>query len=261
MTETPPYQARTGSRLAAHQVPPDAPRSFWQRHWHKLLALLFWLALVGSYGLATWRRDMALLAGIHSLVVLLQTPAVGPLLYIAAFALRPLILFPASLLTVLAALVFGPVWAFVLTVLACMVSASVSYLVGRLMGRGVLDDDQSALVLKMQRYAACLQRNSFETVLLMNLIFLPYDLINYLAGFLHVRYRPFLLASILGSVPGIITCVLLGASVTLESQGDLMLTAVNPWSLLLSGVIFVVSIALSRFLKRRDQQRQCAARG
>jgi uncharacterized membrane protein YdjX (TVP38/TMEM64 family) len=257
MTDTPPYHA--GSSLAAQQVPPDVPRSFWQRHWHKLLALLFWLALLGGYGWYTWRHDMALLDGLQSLLALLQTPAAGPLLYIAAFALRPLIVFPASLLTVLAGSVFGPLWAFVLTVLACLASASVSYLVGRVMGHGVLDDDQSALVLKMQRYTACLQRNSFETVLLMNLIFLPYDLINYLAGFLHVRFRPFLLASILGSVPGIITCVLLGASVTLQSEGDLMLSAINPWSLALSAVIFVLSIALSRFLKRREQRRQCAA--
>ena len=56
--------------------------------------------------------------------------------------------------------------------------------------------------------------NSFETVLIMRFIFLPYDLMNYMAGFMRIHMRAFILATTLGSIPGTISFVLLGASVS-----------------------------------------------
>lgn len=49
--------------------------------------------------------------------------------------------------------------------------------------------------------------NSFETVLIMRFIFLPYDLVNYLAGILRIDLKAFILATLLGSIPGTIAFV------------------------------------------------------
>ena len=82
----------------------------------------------------------------------------------------------------------------------------------------------------------------------MRFIFLPYDLINYLAGFLRIRWVPFILATILGSIPGTIAFVWAGASIENLDSG---LPTFNPHTLLASAVILVVSLVISRLFKKR----------
>jgi uncharacterized membrane protein YdjX (TVP38/TMEM64 family) len=88
----------------------------------------------------------------------------------------------------------------------------------------------------------------------MNLLFLPFDLINYLAGFLRIAFRPFLLATIVGSLPGIVGCVLLGSSIMLDMEADFMLPTLHPGSLVVSLVVLAISVVLSRVLKRRERR-------
>ncbi|MEZ4595105.1 MAG: hypothetical protein R3D55_28775 [Chloroflexota bacterium] len=57
------------------------------------------------------------------------------------------------------------------------------------LGEDVLDNAEEAGTI--QRYTRRLRENSFETVLIMRLIFLPYDLVNYLSGFLKINWRAF----------------------------------------------------------------------
>ena len=109
----------------------------------------------------------------------------------------------------------------------------------------------------MRRYAERMRSDSFETVMIMRFVFLPYDLVNYLAGFLRISFRPFILATILGSIPGTISFTLLGATLSPAAIQDLFVTGQLPSLdyrvLLASAIMFVVSLALSRYFKRREQ--------
>ena len=91
--------------------------------------------------------------------------------------------------------------------------------------------------------------NSFETVLVMRFLFLPYDLVNYAAGALRIRYLPFITATAIGSLPGTISFVLLGASLERIDRG---LGGIDPIALIASVVIFVTSLVIARVLKRRQ---------
>ena len=52
------------------------------------------------------------------------------------------------------------------------------------------DDGLHGLI---ERYARRNAFNSFETVMIMRFIFLPYDAVSYLAGFLRIEFWPFIL--------------------------------------------------------------------
>jgi uncharacterized membrane protein YdjX (TVP38/TMEM64 family) len=134
----------------------------------------------------------------------------------------------------------------------------VAYFIGRYFGQGLIKEDQDDPSSLVQKYANRLRRNSFETVLIMRFLFLPYDLVNYLCGFLRIRWQPFLLATALGSIPGTIAFIAFGASVDLSRLETEGLPPPNPWVLGLGVVILVVSIAISRYLKKReaDQKNQ-----
>jgi len=222
----------------------------------RLAALLVWVGLLFGYQWYAWRQDVGVLGTVQHLIDAMSSGLAGPLIYIVFYALRPLILFPASLLTVAAGFVFGPVLGLFFTVLGSNISASVAYLAGRYFGRGFQDSNRTSNTL--QGYAERLQKNSFESVLILRLIFVPFDAVNYAAGLLHVRYRPFVLATVLGSLPGTTSFVLFGASI----QGSFTngTPDLNLWILLASALIAAGSLSLSHHLKRLDRAPRSALR-
>ena len=174
----------------------------------------------------------------------------GIFAYVLVYLARPIVLFPASVLTIVGGVLFGPVVGVLVVVLAANASAMVAYGIGRLLGRPPGGNDVDAGDLSIaRRWSNRMRDNSFETVLIMRLLFLPYDLVNYLAGLLRLRWLPFLLATALGSLPGTVSFVLLGASLDRVDDG---LGGIDPVALVASMVIFVVRLVLARILRRRQ---------
>lgn len=226
----------------------DAP-SFWRKYGSKLVALLFWGVLVGGYYLYANLNNLTLADSLNVIADFLTNSLYGPLFYIGVYALRPLIFFPATVLTLLGGFLFGPI-GILYTVLGSNSSAMVAYGVGRYFGQDVLEGEEKSG--RIQKYTDRMRQNSFETVLIMRLLFLPYDLVNYAAGFLKIKWQPFILATAVGSIPGTISFVLLGGSFgTLDElvAGDVQ---VNPMTLILSIGLILVSIGLSRLIKKRE---------
>jgi len=222
---------------------------FLKRHWQKIVALLFWLVLLGGYQWYAWRNNLSPLEALQQLTDLLRAGRFGPLLIIAIYTVRPLVLFPATVLTLGAGLVFGPVLGIIYTIIGSNLSAMVAFVVGRFLGEGLLDGERTKGIV--QRYTDRLGNNSFETVLIMRFVFLPYDLVNYLCGVLQIDWKAFLLATAIGSIPGTIAIVLAGSSI----QGDLSegLPSFDPRVFGVSVVLLVISLAISRYAKRTGQ--------
>lgn len=236
------------------QMAAQSPPSFIRRHGQKLAALAFWGVVLGSYGWYVQSNDLTFATAAEGMARLMTGSAFGPLIYVIVYWLRPLIFFPATLITVLSGFLFGPI-GILYTIIGANGSAMVAYLVGYFFGQDFLavKADESNLI---ERYADRMRANSFETVLIMRLLFLPYDLVNYAAGFLRIRWLPFLLATAIGSIPGTISFVLLGTSFgTLEEllTGELR---VNPPALIASILLILISLAGSRLLRKREARKE-----
>jgi len=176
----------------------------------------------------------------------------GIFAYVLVYLARPIVLFPASILTIVGGILFGPVLGVLVVVLAANASAMVAYGVGRLLGHAPGTSDAvtgTEATSFARRWSNRMRDNSFETVLIMRLLFLPYDLVNYVSGMLRLHWMPFLLATALGSLPGTVSFVLLGASIDRVDEG---IGGIDPATLVVGLVIFVVSLALARLLRRRQ---------
>ena len=215
----------------------------------RVLALAFWLTALIGYWLYAQQQDLTVQESLRQLAFWLTGSAYGPLVYILLYILRPLIFFPATIITLLGGFLFGPIWGVVYVVVGSNSSALLAYGVGRYFGQDILSEESGGII---QRYAQAMRQNSFETVLIMRLIFLPYDLVHYIAGFLKIDWRAFLLATIIGSVPGTISFVLFGASFGTLDELLLGEATLNPATLAISIGLIVVSIAISRYLKGRN---------
>lgn len=219
-----------------------------RRAWPRLLGLGIWLALLAAYWLYTRANAITPLAAVQRLIAFMGSSGAGMVVYVLAYMLRPVLFFPATLLTLAAGYLYGPVLGVAIVVLASNLSSMVAYFIGRFFGAGIVAQSSSRGVL--QQYADRLRRNSFETVLIMRFIFLPYDLVSYFAGFLRIRWQGFLLATALGSIPGTISFIMFGTSV--EGTFGATLPRLNPASLAVGALMFAVSLGLSRWFRRRE---------
>ena len=227
------------------QIP--SPKPWFQAHAQKLIALLFWVLLIVGYQWYANANHLSPLQVVQRLLDFMTNGFWGPIIYIILYAIRPLILFPSTVLTLAGGFVYGPVLGVVYTVIASNISSTIAYFVGHFFGEDMLKDDGSDNLI--QRYARRMRENSFETVMIMRFIFLPYDAVSYLAGFLRIKYPPFILATELGSIPGTMAFIGFGASI---ETFDGALPKLNPITLGFSVAIFIISIALSRIFKKRE---------
>jgi len=234
--------------------------SFFRKHGQKLVAAAFWLLLVGGYGWYYQANGLTTETALLQIVNLLDSPF-GPLLYILIYALRPLIFFSAAILTIASGAIFGAgsilnlALAVLYTIIGSNLSATVAYYIGRFFGQGLLQENGGQSSGLLQRYADRMRQNSFETIMIMRFIFLPYDLVNYLAGILRIDWKAFILASLLGSIPGTIAFVSFGASIDIKELAMGKTPQFDPWVLVFGVVIFIVSIVISRYFKQRETTR------
>ncbi|MCG8352561.1 MAG: VTT domain-containing protein [Chloroflexales bacterium] len=208
-----------------------------------LLVIGGWALLIGGIQLYAWQQMIHPLELIQDLVQLCHTHPVGPLFFIGAAALSPLLLIPAALLGSVAGLCFGPVLGVALTLIGCNLSATFTYSLGRFSTRGAGGSGRL-----LERYGPHLRRNAFLNVILLRLSFLPYDPVNYLIGLLHIRWVSFIVANTIGSLPGVIAIVLAGAALEGIDQGLPML---DPRVLIGSALLLLLSLGLAIVLRRR----------
>jgi uncharacterized membrane protein YdjX (TVP38/TMEM64 family) len=217
-----------------------------QRHRTKLIALGVWLLLIALYYwyVRAYQVDWA------EQLNYLRSGIYGPLLYIALQALRPLIFFPASVLTIAGGLLFGLTGGIIYSLIGTNLAGLLAYIIGRYFGHQLLDPRESGGFV--ERYAWRMRHHSFETVLILRLLLTPFDFVSYLAGLLQIDWRPYLLGTNLGSLPASLSLVLMGVAGDVDWQSGKF--TINPWLVASSLLLMAVSIGGSRLLRRRDQK-------
>ena len=218
-------------------------RSVWSK-----VVLALWVVLLAAFWLYVQRQDETLLELFRGWLAFIRGGVWGPLIFFILYLARPLLLVPITLLTVASGFLFGAVWGFVYALIASLVSTALAYLFGRYLAGGRSEDIPGLGARWVER----LRSRAFESVLLSRFLFLPGDLVNYAAGALRISFVGFMLATLIGGIPGLLVGVLAGASLEGEFATDGV--QLNGWYLLASAGLLVSSLALSTFLRRRQPQ-------
>lgn len=218
-----------------------------KKHLPKLVALIFWSILIYQFQHYRISNDLSYGDLLFSLYEFFTMSMWGPLIYIALYAVRPLIFFPATLLTALSGALFGLWWGVIYTIVGANLSANLAYWVGRFFGSDLRLEDSF-----LGKYVKWLRSRPFESVLFMRLFFVPFDLANYGAGILKVKWSSYTLATLIGTIPGSTTFVAIGAAVSVMSimENGITFDAFEPKYIIFSIVLFVVSVILSKWLQK-----------
>lgn len=125
----------------------------------------------------------------------------GMVLYVLAYTVRPLVFFPASLLTVFGGYTYGPWLGTLLDVIGAGTGGLLSFWIARLLGRRGVEKliGEGKLNVLDERIAT----NGFLVVLIVRLIPLfPFDAISYASGLSKIRFKQFAIANYIGIIPG-----------------------------------------------------------
>lgn len=136
-----------------------------------------------------------------------------PLLFFVVHALVTVAPIPRTVFTVSAGLLFGPVLGIALAVGATTVSAALAILLVR-----ALDREQVASRLTHPAVRAVddrLRRRGWLAVGSLRLIApVPFSVINYCCGLSSIRFWPYMIATLVGVLPGTVGTVILGDALT-----------------------------------------------
>lgn len=119
--------------------------------------------------------------------------------YLFIAAVRPLAVFiPVTILTIIAGGLYGPVYGFILSMVSIIISSNVAFLISRYFGKAFIE---KLLKKRAEKLDLQIEKNGFKVIFIMRLsgVF-PLDILSYGAGITKVRYRDFMLGTILGSM-------------------------------------------------------------
>ena len=141
----------------------------------------------------------------------LRTNPAAPLAVALAFTVGGLALVPVTLLIAATAVAFGPVLGFIYATLGVVCSGTASFFIGRSAGRDLV---RRLAGRRLARISTRLARSGIVTVAVVRMLpIAPFTLVNMVAGAMHVRYRDFLLGTVVGMLPGLLAMTVLGLSI------------------------------------------------
>lgn len=207
-----------------------ARRRFWR--W---ALLVFWVVLLAA-SLIAYLRSGVPMKEVPGFLrdEILRFGAWGPVIYILVYILRPLTILPAVLFNVTAGLVWGPVGGVLYTLLGENLSAALAFYMGRWLGRDWLSGAEIHWWTKIEAF---LRGREFMSVLVMRLIYVPFDVVNFGCGLTRMPYPVFGMGTFLGTIPSIITFVYFGDG------------WFHPRSLMISGAVFLLSLGVAHLVK------------
>lgn len=126
----------------------------------------------------------------------------GVVLATLGFVAASLVAVPVTLLILASALLFGPLIGTSVALTASLLSAAIGRVLGGWLGRGVLEHLAASMVSRIRQR---LRRKGLLSVLAVRIIpVAPFAVLNLVAGVLPLRWRDYLLGTLIGMLPGII---------------------------------------------------------
>jgi phospholipase D1/2 len=173
-----------------------------------------------------------------------------PLILIGAYIVGGLIVFPVTMLSAVVAFVLPPHKAILVSSTGFMLSAILLYFIGKKVLRGRL---RTALGPACKRVEKAMANGGIVTIATVRMMpIMPFTLMNIAAGAIGVRFRDYVLGTLIGLAPGVTAVSLFGHQVRAFTRDPSV-----------RGVILVVviavawlcmALALQRWAVRRHQR-------
>lgn len=221
------------------------PRRLW-------LVLAFLLALGLLAGLWQWLAlneviTVAVLEDWLRRITALGESRWMPPVVLLAYVLASLVVFPLSVLVAATGLIFGASTGAFYALVGTLLAAAATYWVGRYMGRETVVRHGGR---RLNALASALSARGVRTMIVISLLPLaPFTVTNMVAGAFHLRFRDYMLGTLIGILPGVLAMTVLGSQLaTLVRVQSLSGVAWTLGGIVLTlGVIGALRVAVARY--------------
>jgi uncharacterized membrane protein YdjX (TVP38/TMEM64 family) len=193
----------------------------------------------------TWENIQANLGQLQSFVE--QNYLAVALIYMGAYALSTAFSLPIGLyLTITGGILFGWIFGGLFVVIGATLGATALFFVVRY---AIGDSIQKKYEKQLANFQKQIDENGMWFFLSIRLMFfLPFFVINLLAGLTNVKARTYILTTLVGIIPGTLAYSFLGSSISDLTQQDGFSL---PWELLAGLTLLAIISLLPIFLKRK----------
>lgn len=140
----------------------------------------------------------------------------GPIAMIALLIIATIFSpIPNSLIIMAMGATYGVVWGTLLAIIAASLASSFAFFLARKFGEQLVE----RFFPKTHFLHKFLTKNAFPTIFILRLIpSVSFDMVSYGVGLTKIPFRTFFVASFLGTIPGLISYVLIGAGLTSDNN-------------------------------------------
>lgn len=218
---------------------------FLKNPWIKLLVIIFLLGLA-FLSLRLFNIDFSRVSQEDFKNWVESLGIWGPIIYIIVYVFRPLILFPAGVLSATAGVIWGVVLGFLYLQIAANISSLVEFLIARYFARDIIAKYLKGKLLNLDKK---IERQGFLTVLLIRLIpNVAWDIQNLSLGLTKVKFRDYFLATLIGIMPGSFAFVFFGSSLI-----KVLFNPKNLWILMVAVLFFIGIYMLQKYLRNKKE--------
>ena len=174
----------------------------------------------------------------------------APLIVILAYTPASYAMFPRWLITMVAVIAFGPWKGFIYGLAGMLLAGLASFLPGRLVRR---DTVRRLAGPRINRLSAALYHRGALAVAIVRMVpIAPFVVVNLVMGALRIRLRDFVIGSLVGVMPGMLTATVLSDQVSrvLADPAD-----INGWLIAIAATLLVTLVYFGqRWLRRLDRE-------
>lgn len=128
------------------------------------------------------------------------------------YIIKPLfVVTPISVLAVTGGLIYGPIYGTIYTMIGAFLSATVGFYIAKFLGQGFVD---KLLKGRNTKIEGDIEKHGLSIMLFLRLAFVfPYDPLSYAAGLSKMKYKHFIIGTVLGVFPEMFAYNYLGTSI------------------------------------------------
>jgi uncharacterized membrane protein YdjX (TVP38/TMEM64 family) len=144
----------------------------------------------------------------------------APVIYIVLYTLGTLLILPSTPLNLTGGAIFGIWWGTFWTTIAALVAAITAFTFTRTIGREWVSQKLAGRWSAVD--AEICQGGLFYLFAIRLLPIIPYGIVNFVAGLTSIKFKDYLIGTLLGTLPGVLPFVMMGAGLTELSQGNIL---------------------------------------
>lgn len=149
-----------------------------------------------------------------------QMGILAPIIYIVLYTIGTILILPSTPLNLTGGAIFGVWWGTLWTTIAAIIAAIVAFAFTRTVGREYIT---RKLAGRWEAIDAEMRQGGLFYMFAIRLLpIIPYGIVNFAAGLTSIRFRDYLIGTMLGTVPGILPFVMMGSGLQALSSGDIL---------------------------------------